>query len=163
LREGRWWPDLVGRVTWDTATGRTRDDDVILGSGFNEIQGALTATKRQDPLAFIGSASYQKAFENDDIKPGDELTFNIGTVLAASPETSLRFFLEQSFINEIEIDGRKIDGSDLVVGSLNVGGSVILGPRLLLDVVAGVGLTDDAPDYSVTVSLPFRFDLPIAN
>jgi hypothetical protein len=163
LREGRWWPDLIGRVTWDTATGQTRDGDVVLGGGFNEISGSLSATKRQDPLAFVGSVSYQKAFKKNDIKPGDELTFNLGTVLAASPETSLRFFLEQNFIDEVEVDGSEVDGSDLVVGSLNVGGSVILGPRLLLDVVAGVGLTDDAPDYSVTVSLPFRFDLPIAN
>jgi hypothetical protein len=31
---------------------------------------------------------------------------------------------------------------------------------VLLDVTAGIGLTEDAPDYSVTVSVPFHFDLP---
>jgi hypothetical protein len=161
LRERRWWPDLVGRVTWDTATGDTRDGGVLLGSGFHEITGSLTATKRQDPLVFVGEASYQKAFENDGIAPGDQLGFTVGTFLAASPEASLRLTFEQTFADEIEIDDREIEGSDRVLGSLNLGASVILGPRLLLDVVAGVGVTDDAPDYSIRASLPLRFDTPL--
>ena len=161
LRERRWWPDLVGRLTWDTATGETRDGGVVLGSGFNEVTGSLTATKRQDPLVFIGGASYQKAFENDDITPGDQLGFTLGAILAASPETSLRLTFDQTFVEEFEIDGGAVDGSDLAAGTLNVGASMILGPRLLLDVVVGVGVTDEASDYSILASLPLRFDTPL--
>ena len=161
LRERRWWPDLVGRVTWDTATGKTRDGGVLLGGGFHEVIGQLTATKRQDPLVFLGSASYSKRFENDDIKPGDQLGFTLGAILAASPETSLRFTFEQTFVDEAEVDGNQIDGSDLTAGTLNLGASVILGPRLLLDVVTGIGVTDDAPDYSIRASLPLRFNTPL--
>ena len=161
LRERRWWPDLVGRVTWDTATGQLRDGGVLLGGGFHEITGSLTATKRQDPLVFLGGTSYSKRFENDDIKPGDQLGFTLGAILAASPETSLRFTFEQTFTDEAEIDGNQIDGSDLTAGTLNLGASVILGPRLLLDVVTGIGVTDDAPDYSIRASLPLRFNTPL--
>jgi hypothetical protein len=31
---------------------------------------------------------------------------------------------------------------------------------VLLDVSAGIGLTEEAPDYSLRVALPVRLDLP---
>jgi hypothetical protein len=60
------------------------------------------------------------------------------------------------------VDGRKIEGTDQVSTSLFIGASSIVAPRVLLDVTAGIGLTEDAPDYSITVSLPIRFDLPLS-
>ncbi|MCG8694221.1 MAG: hypothetical protein MI806_23685 [Minwuiales bacterium] len=160
LREGLWWPDLVGRVTWDSDTGETFDDGVALGAGFNEIRGSLTAVKRQDPLAFVASFFYESSFEDDDVEPGDEVGFSVGAVLAASPSTSLRFFFDQQFSQEAEVDGDTVDGSDRTVGSLTIGASSVLGRGVLLDLAGVVGLTDDGPEYAVIVSLPIRFDLP---
>jgi hypothetical protein len=162
LREnGGWWPDLIGRLYWDTDTGKSRDNGVVLGGGFNEVGGSLSAVKRQDPLAFVGGVSYEKAFENNGIEPADELGFSIGTFLAASPETSLRFVLNQQFANEFKVDGDTIDGSDRVIGSLTIGAATILGRNVLLDLSAEVGLTDDAPDYAARVAVPIRFNLPV--
>jgi hypothetical protein len=162
LREDAgWWPDVIARVTWDADTGKTRDNGVFLGGGFNELSGSLSAVKRQDPLAFVGSVSYAKAFESDNIEPGDEVGFSLGTVLAASPETSLSFFFNQTFADETKIDGDAINGSDQVAGTLNIGAATILGRNVLLSVTGEVGLTDDAPDYAIGASLPIRFDLPI--
>jgi hypothetical protein len=162
LRENvGWWPDLVARVSWDTDTGQTTDNDVVLGGGFNELRGSLSAIKRQDPLAFVGSVSYEKSFENDNVEPGDELGFSIGAFLAASPGTSLRLALGQSFIDNSKVDGEGINGSDRVVAMATFGASVILGPGVLLDVAADIGLTDDAPDYGARASLPIRFNLPV--
>jgi hypothetical protein len=162
LREnGGWWPDLVARVTWDTDTGNTTDNDVAIGGGFHELRGSLSAIKRQDPLAFVGGVSYETTLEDDNVKPGDELGFNIGTVLAASPETSLRLALGQRFIDEARVDGERINGSDRVVGTATFGASVVLGRGVLLDVAADIGLTDDAPDYAARASLPIRFNLPV--
>jgi hypothetical protein len=162
LREnGGWWPDLVARVTWDANTGETTDNDVVLGGGFNELRGSLTAVKRQDPLAFVGGMSYEKAFENDDVAPGDEIGFSLGTVLAASPGASLRMALNQTFTSGTEVNGEEIDGSDDVIGTASFGASVVLGRGVLLDVAADIGLTDDAPDYAARASLPIRFNLPV--
>jgi hypothetical protein len=162
LREnGGWWPDLVTRFTWDTNTGQTSDNDVLLGGGFHELRGSLSAVKRQDPLAFVGGVSYETTLEDDNVKPGDELGFNIGTVLAASPETSLRLALGQRFIDEARVDGERINGSDRVVGTATFGASVVLGRGVLLDVAADIGLTDDASDYAARASLPIRFNLPV--
>jgi hypothetical protein len=161
LHERRWWPDLIGRVTWDTDSGKRSDGNVALGGGFNELQGSLTMTKRQDPLVFLGSASYATTFEEDDVKPGDALGFSVGALLAASPETSLRVILNQTFVNELQIGDRTISGSDQVIGTLSLGASSIIGRGKFLDITAGVGLTDAAPDYSIGASLSIRFDVPV--
>jgi hypothetical protein len=159
--DGHWWPDLVGRITWDADTGKTSSNGVPLGSGFNELSGGLSAVKRQDPLAFVGGVSYETTFENDNVKPGDELGFTIGTVLAASPATSLRLALGQRFVDNSQVDGEGINGSESVIGTATFGASVILGRGMLLDVAADIGLTDDAPDYAARASLPIRFDMPV--
>jgi hypothetical protein len=159
LREARWWPDLVGRVIWDTDTGETRDNNVVLGDSYNEIIGALSAVKRQDPLAFVGGISYTYTLEKDDVKPGRSINFSIGTVLAASPDTSLSLSVNQSFINELEVDNNSIDGSDQVVGTVTLGASSIIGKNKLLNFSTDIGLTDEAPDYSVRVSLGWRLNI----
>ena len=161
LMEGPWWPDLIARLTWDTASGERRDDGVALSGGFNEIRASLSALKRQDPLAFTGTATYETAFERDGIEPGDALSFSIGAILAASPETSLRVALNQTFADDVKVDGRSINGTDQVSTTLTLGAAAALGRGLLIDVSGDVGLTDDAPDYAARVALPIRFDLPI--
>lgn len=161
VREQGWVPDVVARVSYDSNTGKTKDSGVVLGGGFHEVGGSVSFTKRQDPLAFVGSIGYEHTFEDDNVQPGDQIFFTIGTVLAASPETSLRLVLTQQFIDDVEIDGSTVDGSDQVIGTLSIGAAAILGRGILLDGALGVGLTDDGPDYSVRVSLPIRFDLPI--
>lgn len=156
LREGSWWPDIIGRVIWDSDTGE--NDVGGISNGFHEISGSLTFLKRQDPLAFIGSAGYQRVFEKDGFKSGDQFDFSIGVSLAASPETSLSFLISQSFVDEIEINNRKIPGSDQHLGILSIGASSILGHSLFLNLTAGIGLSDDAPDYSVGLSLTKRLN-----
>lgn len=159
LKESGWWPDVVARLRWDSHTGKSVDNDIALGGGNHELTGSLSFVKSQDPLAFFGSVAYEKTFEEDDLDPGDRIGLAIGTVLAASPETSLRASLRQDFVGDAEFDGDQLDGTDQMVATLNVGASSVLGRGLLLDASAEVGLTDDAPDYSARISLPIRFDL----
>jgi uncharacterized coiled-coil protein SlyX len=161
LREKNWWPDLIARVTWNTPTGQAQDNRVTLGGGFNQIVGQVVALKRQDPLAFVASASYQKTLNQvRGIEPGNEAEFFLGTFLATSPNTSLQISLDQTFADDAKFKGDKIKDSDQVSSTLNLGISSILARNVLLQLVGGVGLTPDAPDYSVTVSLPIRFDVP---
>jgi hypothetical protein len=63
-------------------------------------------------------------------------------------------------VDELEVDGREIEGTDQVSTSLFIGASSIVAPCVLLDVTTGIGLTEDAPDYSINVALPIRFNLP---
>jgi uncharacterized coiled-coil protein SlyX len=159
LRERGWLPDLVAGLTWNTDTGQT-EHGVDLGSGFDEITAGLTASKSQDPLVFVAGLSYTHAFEEGGVEPGDVYGLSLGAVLAASPETSLRFFFDQGFVERAEIDGQGVSGSDTWVGLLSIGASSILSRRVLLDAELGIGLTENAPDYTFRVALPIQFDLP---
>lgn len=156
LRERGWRPDVIGRVTWDTATGEETEGDLLLADSFDEIRGSLTFLKRQDPLAFVVSGFYETVLEKDDVDPGDSYGFAINAVLAASPETSLSFGFQQSFSKDLEVAGRSIANSGTSQGVLTLGASSILGDGVLLNVTLGAGLSDDAPDYFIRVGLPIR-------
>lgn len=159
LTEKSWWPDVIARITWSADTGAT-PYLIPLGSGFNELNGSVTLSKRQDPLVFYGTVSYQTAFSKDNRSPGNTLGFVIGTVMAASPETSLRFFINQNFISDAEFYGKSIQGTATNSSMLNIGAASVLGKGLFLDFTSGIGLTRASPDYSVGVSFAYRFDLP---
>ena len=161
LREKNWWPDLITRFTWTAPTGQFKSNDVVLGGGFNRLLGEVVALKRQDPLAFFTQAFYQTTFERNGFEPGDNLGLSGGLFLATSPETSLQLSLNQNFVQDSKLNGKKQNGSHQVASVLNLGFSSILARNVLLQMVAGVGLTDDAPDYSVELSLPIRFSLPV--
>jgi len=157
LREGLWRPDLVGRIVWDTNTGKKHANGLSLGGGFHELSGSLTAIKRQDPVAFVGGVSYQHTIESDNVQPGPSISANFGSFIALSPETSLQLLLSGSYQKETKLFGRKIGGSDRTVGTLVLGGSTLLAQGTLLNLAVGVGLTNDADDFSITLSLPIRF------
>ena len=162
LREnGGWLPDVIVRGVWDTNTGERFDNDVPLGGGFNTVRGQVVALKRQDPLAFVGALTYSYTFEDDDVQPGQQVALSLGANLALSPETSLSVTLNQSWTDEVEIDGRSLNGSDQLAASFDFGGSAIIAPRTLLRLVTSIGLTDDSPDYGVRASVGYRFNLPV--
>lgn len=164
LHEKGWRPDVTARVTWNAPTGQSEDDDVVLGSGsgLNQLRGELVALKRQDPLAFVLSASYQKTFNKiDGVEPGDQYGFVLGGVLALSPESSLNLSLQQTFSDDLRRYGKEVNESGQVQSVLNLGISTFLDRQILLNITAGVGLTDDAPDYTVMATLPIRFGFPV--
>lgn len=157
LREGVWWPDLVGRFTWDTNSGKQFDDGVALGGGYHELRGSLTAIKRQDPIVFAGGLSYEYSFEEDNIHPGSTILASFGSFIALSPETSMRFLLSGGYQDEIELSGVDVIGSDRTLVTFEIGGTTLLAPGSLLNVSVGFGLSEDADDFSLSLSLPFRF------
>jgi hypothetical protein len=160
LREGIRTPSLLASVTGILSAG-DRGDDARLGSGSDAIQAAVTAVKSQDPLVFVGSLSYSANLEDKgagrSVDPGDQIGVNVSSILAVSPETSLSFGIELSFFGETEADGQEIAGSDGLSGVLELGLGTVLTPSTLLSITAGMGITEDAPDFRFGVSLPIRF------
>lgn len=161
LRESLWMPDLIGRITWDSGTGDSNDSGVSLGGGFDELQVSLTAIKRQDPIAFVGGLSYEHSFEKDQFQPGATIAANFGSFIALSPKTSLSFLINAAHQDETEQAGSQIDGSEQTIASFVIGGSTLLAPGTLLNLSLGIGLTDDADDFSLSMSLPIRLDKPL--
>ena len=151
-------PSILGTVTYDSDTGHTEvADGLFLGSGFQEIGVQLTATQRQDPLVFSSRLGYEWAFEDDDVRPGDEFFFSAAAFLAVNPETSLQFGLSLAYSDDAEINGENLPGSDQFAASLDLGIATILRRNTLLDTSLSIGLTEDASDFVVQFNLPIRF------
>ena len=160
VHESGWIPDLLGRVTYEIPTGPDNSNQVPLPSRRNNLAFSLTATKRQDPLVFVATGGYTKAFETGGIDLGNQYNFLAGAFLATSPETSLRAVLQENFIQSIRFHDVTIRGSDTVQSILTFGASSILGRGVLVDLQVGIGLTTFAPKYSVILSGTYRFGVP---
>lgn len=161
LREAPGLPDLVGRITWDTDSGHETGDGTALGSGFDEVGASLIAIKRQDPVVFLGAVSYEHAFQDRGVRPGASVSLTLGSFLALNPRTSLQLRLAGTFQQETEVSGRSVGGSDRVAASLVLGGSTLLARDTLLSLTAGIGLTEDADDLSLSLSLVIRPKAPM--
>ncbi len=150
-------PDLVGRLSYSFGNGSRSDGDVALLGGTRQLQAELTAIKRQDPLAFVATVFYGKAFEKDAIRPGDSAGLSLSAILAASPATSLQFGFSQIHRREQENSGMKIPGSSQTYGVASIGASSVLSRDVTLITQFGIGVGSDAPEYSVSFALPFLF------
>jgi hypothetical protein len=152
---------LLGSLIWKSASGQNELGRLSPGSGFHQLQAALTAVTREDPLVFFVTPSYTWVFKRErsgiDVNPGDAIALRAGTLLAASPETSLRASFELSRIARTRIAAVDVPGSDTTVGILELGLGTLLTRRTLLDVQLGIGVTPDAPDFRLRLGLPIRF------
>jgi hypothetical protein len=157
VHESGWIPDLLGRVTYEIPTGPDNSNQVPLPSRRSLLAFSLTVTKRQDPLVFVATGGYTKAFQTGQLNPGDQYNFLTGAFLATSPETSLRAVLQENFVQSIRFQDVTLRGSDTVQSILTFGASSILGRGILVDLQVGIGLTTFAPKYTVILSGTYRF------
>jgi hypothetical protein len=157
LHESGWVPGLLGRVSYEIPTGPQFANGVPLVSGQDRLSFSLTALRRQDPLVFVGTGGYTKAFTTNRINPGDQANFTFGAFLATSPETTLRGVLQENFLQNVSVNGVTFRGSDSVQSILSFGASSILGRGALVDLQAGIGLTNTSPKYTVILSSTWRF------
>jgi hypothetical protein len=152
---------LLGSLVWKSASGEHELGRLSPGSGFPSLQAAVNVVAREDPLVFFLSPSYTWVFEREksglDVDPGDAIGLKAGTLLAASPETSLRGSFELSRIARTRIGGQHVSGSDTTIGILELGLAKTLTRRTLLDIQLGVGITRDAPDFRIRLAVPIRF------
>ncbi len=165
MREHGWAPDLVGAVSWRLPTGgdpyNTAFPRTAIGSGVHGLKWRLTAVKSSDPMVFFATASYGQNVSRLEsfgrVHPGNTFDLELGGVLAVSPETSLTLGFAQDFRAETTVDGAPIAGSDGVASVMELGFGRVLAPNVLLNLSVGVGVTRDAPDYSIILSAPVRF------
>src|SRR5688572_31713302 len=111
LSERGWLPDLLTTINWKSKTGGSD-----IGSGFHAVQAGLTAVKRRDPLAFFGfvanSWNLSEWQGGNDVDEGNTVGVRWGTLLATSPDSSLRLAFEVSRSGRDELNGQKISGSN---------------------------------------------------
>jgi len=174
------WPDMLANVRFKTTTGKDpynlASSQVALGTGFPGLQGNLTMAKSSDPVVFFGNLNYTANLSathtvpaNDPtnpqatmvghFNPGSSVGFQIGSILALNPETSMTVSWDQRFTRSTQLNGVDIPASYLVEGTLRLGTSYLYAPGRTIDLSFGVGLTPDTPNLQFSVGLPFRMGL----
>lgn len=182
LRHGRGHGvDILGAFRWKSTTGPdpydvTSPQPATLGTGFNSLQGSLTAVKSSDPLVFFGSLSYaanlsatkliqtsgpdgQSQLTPEHLKLGNTIGFQVGTALAVNPETSLNFALDQQFTRSTSLNGQSLPGTYLSVAYFRVGTSYIYAPGRSVDLGLGIGLSRGAPNFQFSANYQLRFSM----
>ena len=161
VAEGEGRPNVLTSLYWKTVSGRHDLDRLSPGQGFHQLQWTFTAATRQDPLVFFGALSYVATLERSrggsDVDPGNAIGIKAAALLAASPDTSLRGGFELIRSGQTRLAGASIPGSGATVGILELGVGTLFTPRALFDVQLGIGVTHDAPDFRLRLSLPVRF------
>ena len=158
-------PDLIVGVIGSFPTGRdpftATDAAVADGRGTYQIAGRLTLLKTVDPLVGFTTVAYEHNFSTQEpfgrVHPGDVIDWQLGALLAISPETSLSLAFDQQFQNHTSVDHAPIAGSNGVAALVQVGIDQVLSPKVLMELNLGIGLNHLAPDYQLMLTLPVRF------
>jgi hypothetical protein len=157
------------QVQWKTKTGKSYFGDpkhgLSLGTGFNALRTGMTFVKSVDPAAIFASVGYTYNLAGDvsvdgaesHIKPGDSINLYLGTSIALSNAMALSFGYDQRWVGTTQVNGATSAGSTLEIGTFKVGSTFAFAKNKSLDISLGMGLTRDAPSYSLTVAMPIRF------
>lgn len=151
----------------------TFPEELPTGNGVWSVSLGASILKTYDPAILFASVGYEVRLkeEFDDISAqngnqpgeidlGDSFRFGLGTAFALNRDLSLSFSLDQKFTTETQQkpEGQvtqEITGSDATSSVLNLGATLNLGPDRSLTTNIGFGLTEDAPDISLRMAMPF--------
>lgn len=145
LKERGRRPDIIASATYSGAA-----------SGPSEVTLSVNTTKRQDPLIFTASASVTESERLDGFRAGRRSRLSIGTILAASPYTSLQFSFDQTFISSSTFNGEKITGTGLEVANATIGVSSVVSRDVFFNASVAFGLTELAQDYVMSLGISRR-------
>ncbi len=187
LREGQWrpWvPDTVVRLGVSFPTGKDPYNikrefvptlgavvpvEFPTGTGHWGLALGSTFVRSADPAVFFLNVAYFFNFARDvgvagdpainfgTIKLGNTFEYSVGIILSLQERVSMSFALNQRLTGKTTQNGVSLPDSSLNAVSLNIGATYVIPPRMAVDFVVGVGLSDDAPDVSILVRTPIMF------
>ncbi|WP_421844705.1 transporter [Marinobacter algicola] len=181
----RWQPFayVPGKVTttvFGTFTSKTGvspyeidiDEQLSTGSGYYSVAGGVSLYKVLDPVAVFGSASATYNLPERDlqqvrgarvlqeIEPGFGLSGSAGFAYSLSYDISLSISAQLSYSDQTILtfsDGTQAVAQDQMSGFLSMSLGTRVSDTTIVNTSLGIGLTEDAPDFSLGVSLPIRF------
>ena len=126
-------------------------------------------------MVVFGSLTYfhnfPRSFGDVDEAPGEQpgrvnvgnaYQLGAGLAYALNDRSSISMSYTQRIVEKSKVglqgqEMRDIIGSQANVGLVNLGATFSLSDHLTLISTVGIGLTDDSPDMSVSVRIPYRF------
>jgi long-subunit fatty acid transport protein len=117
--------------------------------------------KNSDPVVLFSNLGYLYNFSTDlngvNYEPGNTIEYALGVAYALNYNLAINGSFEHKLITETKVGNIGIPGSRLVIANFKTGLTYAFTNNLSLDVAVGTGLTEDSPDLSITVSLPYTF------
>jgi len=167
----------IGHLRYKSRTGKgvfeVPIDDTGLqtelptGSGFQGLQAGVTFLYPSDPAVFFGGAAYTHNFARDvghgfgKVRPGSVVDLNAGMGLALNERASFSIGYQHSIVGSMEQrDPEEVARvlartGRLQLGTMRFGLGYRLTSKTNLNVSLGIGVTDDTPDFELTVRFPY--------
>lgn len=156
--------------TYNPIPGAILQRELPTGTGFYALQPALTALLPSDPAVFFGTISYTWNIKDDvderdisgnrigDYDPGDAFNFNFGLGLALNERSSFSVGYEHNVVFKDKLNGETVPlAQRFHIGRILFGYSYQLSRRANFNLTLGAGITDEAPDVTLTARLPVMF------
>lgn len=179
FKSGGRWPTTILSAGISADTGQSPydiniDEELSTGSGFWSCSAGASFSKAIDPVVAFGSLSYSHNFDASGlnqhydtltlkkVEPGDCIGFSMGIGYALSYDVSLTFSFTQSYSLEKEYyfeSGQTSKSAAYMTSIFSIGTGWRVSPKTTIFINAGIGLTDDDPDFLLSFRLPFDFEL----
>jgi hypothetical protein len=147
-REGPNTPDIVLSVEGRGPTG----EEPLLGSGHWNVGATIALVKTLDPVVFFGRLGYTAIFGHSHRDPADEIVFQPGIGYSLNDRVSLTTQL----IGSVVLDGTADQRSNRESISLQFSVTVLVTKNLFIEPFVAFGLSQNAPDAIVGLSVPYR-------
>lgn len=169
--ETRTSPSVVASVTYTHSTGKHPFEEVSVGSGFRSVSGSVSVLKRVSPVAVYGTFGMGHAYPqyvdtlygaafSGRVVPANAYSASLGASLAATPTLSLNMGWSYSTRGGTLYqpgNGTAYTGTLSNSAYLSLGAGFLLTKNLFLDLSVSAGVTRDAWDHIIAISLPYRF------
>lgn len=173
----REWPNLTVTGSGRLPTGRSPYKTIVgenlsTGSGVFGATVGVNVSKVADPVALFGSVSLSVSKPENhlnqvrsgrvlrSVAPGHSLTLGVGFAYAMSYNISTTLSIQETLSNRSRLtfeDGAVFRTALQTGGVMSFGLGWRVSPKTTMNINAGIGLTADSPNFSLSMSLPLHF------
>lgn len=172
-------PGKMSTTLFSTFTSKTGtspyeidvNEQLSSGSGYYSLAGGASVSKVLDPVVLFGSlsASYNMPVSDlnqvrgarvlEKVEPGFGLSGSFGFAYSLSYDISLSISTQLSYSDQTVLtfrNGEQAVAQDQMSGFLSMSLGTRISETTIVNTSLGIGLTEDAPDFSVGLSLPIN-------
>jgi hypothetical protein len=173
-------PPLILSASVSAPTGRgpyeiNPEVDLSTGGGLYSLSLGVNTNKKIDPVVAYGGLAYSYQFKEsgldyhlgdgrmlEEVEPGSGLAMSLGMGYAMSYAATINasFSLAYAFGTTYHYnDGETNETEDAVTASLSMGTGWRFSAKRTVSFNVGLGLTNDASDFSFSFRIPFDYQL----
>ncbi len=173
-------PPIIVTTSVSAPTGRgpyeiNPEVDLSTGSGIYSFSLGVNTNKKVDPVVVYGGLAYSFLLKEKDldyylgtgavlneVEPGGGVALSLGLGYAMSYAATINVGISMTYSfgsTYYYLDGSKSETGDAVSASLSLGTGWRFSSQRTISFSVGIGLTNDASDFSFSFRIPFDYAL----